>query len=521
MCLVIELPLKMWDARKEAQAGQVSLSGTGQTGTKEKGDQKMSELNRVTHISFPDVSGYEDITNGIVSGSLSLDEVLYSGNFSFGEINSNKFEVQLYGISDVAGQKIKVWAIDNPGTSQEVITNLFEGQVDSCKLDNMGYYRSVVAYDKFYYLKTMDVSAFWNSFWASHTTSDLGTFREALLDYVGLSYEHVTLPNDSMVIAKTQDVDMISFTELFGKVCELNFCNPNINRDGEVEFIRFYENSQSTSLLDLYRGQESSFEDYTTKAVTQVRVYNSKKRVYGSYGSGSNVYVIQNNLFLYTKTETELASIAQALFTALNGFTYKPADIDMIISDLSYKVGDIVQTSKGYHLICENSLSGSVLVEQHLKATGDDSELTSIESLVDQETQNTIAQHTENIEDLLETQLIYLLPTNQDGSPITDGTSNTVLEWYFEAKAGAKIQVGVTLNPEIETTVITDTTGDDIYGDAVLTVVYKLDGDAIGTLTQVYGDGEQILTLSYLFEVEDTGIHNFSIDIAMSGGDLS
>lgn len=474
----------------------------------------MSEMNRITHISFPDVAGYEDLTTGIASGSLSLDEILLSGNIKFGEANANRFEVQLYDISDVAGQKIRVWTVDNAGTAEEVTTSLFAGRVDSSKLDNAGYYRQVIAYDALYYLKNVDISTFWNQYWESQTTSTLGDFRRALLDYVGLDYEDVDLINDDMIIAKTQDVDMLSFTELLGCICELNMCNPNINRSGVLEFIKFYENSTPTDITGLYRGKESSFEDFNTKKISQVRVYNSKKRLYGSAGTGTNVYVIQNNLFLYLKTESELITMAQAMFALIKDISYKPADISMVLGDFGLKIGDFVSTPKGLSLICESTYSGPLFVEQDIRSTGSDGELTSIESLVDQETNNTIAQHTVDLEQLKNVALVYLEPTKIDTSTIEDGQESDVLEWYF-ATAGdpSKVEMVCTLDYAVTLT--------DSSTPAVVTITYLIDDVVEDIIEETYAyDGKVILTLSYLMEVPRSEGTHFVVRIKAEGGEI-
>ena len=99
----------------------------------------MAILDRITHISFPDMENeaLHDLTTGIASGSMSLDELLVQGNISLGECNANKLEVQIFGLDDVSNKKIKVWQTDLDG---ENLKNIFEGYVDSCKLDNHGYY---------------------------------------------------------------------------------------------------------------------------------------------------------------------------------------------------------------------------------------------------------------------------------------------------------------------------------------------------------------------------------------------
>ena len=84
----------------------------------------MAILDRITHISFPDMENeaLHDLTTGIASGSMSLDELLVQGNISLGECNANKLEVQIFGLDDVSNKKIKVWQTDLNG---ENLKNIF------------------------------------------------------------------------------------------------------------------------------------------------------------------------------------------------------------------------------------------------------------------------------------------------------------------------------------------------------------------------------------------------------------
>ena len=74
-------------------------------------------MERLTKISFPDLN--LEFIEGIESGSLLINKVLYTEDLKFGQLCANRFEVNLYGVEDVSGQKVVVTQTltDDDGTS--------------------------------------------------------------------------------------------------------------------------------------------------------------------------------------------------------------------------------------------------------------------------------------------------------------------------------------------------------------------------------------------------------------------
>ena len=70
------------------------------------------------------------------------------------------------------------------------------------------------------------------------------------------------------------------------------------------------------------------------------------------------------------QAEPNLDLIAQNILDAIKNITYKPAQIDMIYSQLDITVGNKVKIGLNEYLVCENTLSGSLLVDQHISSTG-------------------------------------------------------------------------------------------------------------------------------------------------------
>ena len=336
----------------------------------------MAILDRITHISFPDMENeaLHDLTTGIASGSMSLDELLVQGNISLGECNANKLEVQIFGLDDVSNKKIKVWQTDLKG---ENLKNIFEGYVDSCKLDNLGYYRDIVAYDAIYYKGRLNVANWWTAFWLpdQQETSTLKEIRESICDYLELTYDKgVTYFNDDFVVTQTVTISNLSFANMLKMICELQCTFPNITRDGHIEFLTLPTIEEAIDISGLYEHESSTFETYTTELIDAVIIYGSGEEGVSSLGDDAkpnNAYTISGNIFTYDLEKDALKELAVNIFNKVSYISYQPADITMIQSNIDLHLGDLVKTDKGYSYVFANNLSGSLLVEQEIVAEGD------------------------------------------------------------------------------------------------------------------------------------------------------
>lgn len=382
-------------------------------------------LNRTLHIGFPNMSdtSMHDITTNIEAGSASISEILISSqNIKFGEYNANKFEVFIYGISDVSGEKIVVWVEEPaPINSTSVVgdaiigdsivgddtifesTVLFTGYVDSCKLDNFGYYRQIVAYDELAVKRNVSVSEWWNNFWTEDLTRvdgiTLKTLRESVCDYVGIDYTTTAIFNDNLIIKPVvMTVGALRFADLLQMICELQCVFPNMNRQGILSYVDIISSS-TKNIQTEYEHINSTFEDYVTNIITKLNIEQNgdilysansptpaivgiavvKKTIAGlidvpsiAQSETPNTYTLKDNLLIQSFTYGELGSFSNKYLAHIrNTPVYKPASVKMIVSDLNLKLGDKLVTDKGTTLVFDNELSGILLVEQTLGATGE------------------------------------------------------------------------------------------------------------------------------------------------------
>ena len=323
-------------------------------------------LDRTIHIGFPNVTGMTDITSDIEAGSVTLSEVLFA-RFAFGSYSAGKMEFIMYNLTDVAEEKLHVWITN----SNNVITDVFTGYVESCKLDNLGHFRKVVAYDEMYWKRDTDVSQWWNTFWASRSTATLAEIRGSLCTYVGFTQVSGTHFNDNLSIKKKNEIGMIRFSDILTYLCELQCTFPNMARDGRIEFVSLDPAKVSTHSDVALEQAQCAFEDFTTAAISQIVVTLDNEVVYRTATNDRSVYSVQNNIFLYDYTNTEIGAFADAFLTEAAKITYVPATLTLVCSDLSVKLGDIITTSHGNCRVFQNDLSGALLVNQEVRATGE------------------------------------------------------------------------------------------------------------------------------------------------------
>lgn len=332
-------------------------------------------LNRATYIEFPDNPEVDIRHIQIESGSLLLEEILCEGNVVFGETNATRFEATIYNLVDVSGLKIKVYQTDTEGNNRR---NLFEGYVDSCKQDRNGYYRKLVAYDALYSIGNANVAGWWFQFWNSRETATLKELRESLCDWVDLRYNtEISLLNDSFICSKTATLSSVSFNTMLSWICEIQCTIPHIDRDGVLQYIVL--TSQPTiDISDLYERGSSEFEGFVTAPVDTVELYDYDNNLVATTNPtgavpSKNIYAIKNNSLLFALTDTGLATdFVFAIMAQLQQITYTPCDINMIVSNLNITVGNYLQVGDVRSIVLQNTLSGSLLVEQEIIASGNE-----------------------------------------------------------------------------------------------------------------------------------------------------
>ena len=313
---------------------------------------------------YPADANVREVTN-IVAGSLRLDEMICESIPQFGRLFSTKFECQVYYENDISGKFIHVYQQDG-----NVLSDIFTGKIDSCKLDKVGTDRKIIAYDEGYIKGQTDVAPWWTNFWQTRQSATLKQVRDSLLDYCGIGYEDVTLLNDDLVVTKTVDLSTATMSSILQMICELNCCFPHFNRSGYMEFIIPDVDATAIDLTGKYEWMSSDFEDFVTSEISGVQFFDSGAELKQTYGLPDNAYPVKKNIFLYEKDAATLDAVGEVMLDYLSEFHFTPAKVKMIIGDFNLNLGDYVHTEKGNFYIFENSYSGSQFIEQSMTARG-------------------------------------------------------------------------------------------------------------------------------------------------------
>ena len=313
---------KYWDSATDKQIA-ISVVGTNQ-----KIDNSMLEI-----------------------GTFALEESLCSeSELKFGacEANCVKFTARNTA-GNIIGKTISIEETIDGDIENPMPYGVFKVASDVPTADRTK--RQITAYDAMYDIINTDVKAWYAGLSFPMT---LRQFRNSFFAHLGIEQEVATLPNDSMTVNKTivatQTDDSSAVTEesaISGKtvvtaICEINGCFGNINREGKFEYVFLKE---ITSALypaeDLFPADnvfpsdantESmtghyitfDYEDFKSKAITQLEIKTSEDNAGAIVGTAGNNYSITGNFLVSDKNGAELEQIANNLLPVMAKAAYTP-----------------------------------------------------------------------------------------------------------------------------------------------------------------------------------------------------
>lgn len=211
--------------------------------------------------------------------------------------------------------------------------------------------RQITAYDAMYDIINTDVKSWYAGLSFPMT---LRQFRDSFFAHLGIEQAVATLPNDSMAVNKTivatQTDDSSAVTEesaISGKtvvtaICEINGCFGNINRNGKFEYVflkaitsalypaedlfpadnLFPSDANTESMTGHYITFD--YEDFQSKAITQLEIKTSEDNAGAIVGTSGNNYSITGNFLVSDKTGAELEQIANNLLPIMKQAAYTP-----------------------------------------------------------------------------------------------------------------------------------------------------------------------------------------------------
>ena len=284
-------------------------------------------------------------------GTFALEESLCSeSELKFGacEANCVKFTARNTA-GNIIGKTISIEETIDGDSQNPMPYGVFKVASDVPTADRTK--RQITAYDAMYDIINTDVKSWYAGLSFPMT---LKQFRDSFFKYLGIEQAAATLPNDSMTVNKTivatQTDDSSAVTEessISGKtvvtaICEINGCFGNINRDGKFEYVflkaiasalypaedlfpadnLFPSDANTESMTGHYITFD--YEDFQSKAITQLEIKTSNDNAGAIVGTAGNNYSITGNFLVSDKTGAELEQIANNLLPIMAQAAYTP-----------------------------------------------------------------------------------------------------------------------------------------------------------------------------------------------------
>lgn len=284
-------------------------------------------------------------------GTFALEESLCSeSELKFGacEANCVKFTARNTA-GNIIGKTISIEETIDGDSQNPMPYGVFKVASDVPTADRTK--RQITAYDAMYDIINTDVKAWYAGLSFPMT---LKQFRDSFFSHLGIEQAVATLPNDSMTVNKTivatQTDDSSAVTEesaISGKtvvtaICEINGCFGNMNRDGKFEYVflkaitsalypaedlfpsdnLFPSDANTESMTGHYITFD--YEDFQSKAITQLEIKTSEDNAGAIVGTAGNNYSITGNFLVSDKTGAELERIANNLLPIMKQAAYTP-----------------------------------------------------------------------------------------------------------------------------------------------------------------------------------------------------
>lgn len=284
-------------------------------------------------------------------GTFALEESLCSeSELKFGacEANCVKFTARNTA-GNIIGKTISIEETIGGDSKNPMPYGVFKVASDVPTADRTK--RQITAYDAMYDIINTDVKSWYAGLSFPMT---LKQFRDSFFAHLGISQVETSLVNDSMTVNKTivatQTDDSSAVAEesaISGKtvvtaICEINGCFGNINREGKFEYVflkeivsalypaedlfpadnLFPSDANTESMTGHYIAFD--YEDFQSKAITQLEIKTSEDNAGAIVGTAGNNYSITGNFLVSDKTGAELEQIANNLLPIMAQAAYTP-----------------------------------------------------------------------------------------------------------------------------------------------------------------------------------------------------
>lgn len=292
-----------------------------------------------------------NLTNSdIYMESFELSETLCSEtDLIFGSCNAACLKFTTSYLGELKGKLLTVKVVLNEDTSHPFQFGIYKVVEDKLTADRKK--KEVVAYDRLYEIINSNVITWYNTLLPNaNSTKTLKQFRDSFFSNFGITQETTTLDNDSLTITKTVGGNSLSGADVIKAICATNGCFGRINRNGKFEYtylkpigtglfpsLTLYPSTSlypsrhknATEIGESGKYISAKYEDYEVSKITKLVIRDSDDEQIISVGSGTNTYIMGNNLLLYDKSAAQLSTVATNILNRIKDIYYTPCEIVM------------------------------------------------------------------------------------------------------------------------------------------------------------------------------------------------
>lgn len=347
-------------------------------------------------------------------GTFALEESLCSeSELKFGSCEANcvKFTARNTAGS-INGRTISISETVDGDSENPMPYGVFKVASDVPTADRTK--RQITAYDAMYDIINADVKAWYAGLSFPMT---LKAFRDSFFAHLGIEQAIVTLPNDSMTVNKTlvatQTDDLSAVTEesaISGKtvvtaICEINGSFGNINRNGKFEYVflkaitsALYPREDLYPADDLFPSDANTesmtghyitfdYEDFKSKAITQLEIKTSEDNSGAIVGTAGNNYSITGNFLVSDKTGAELEQIANNLLPVMAQAAYTPIKSCTCVGNPCLMLGEPIRFNTSREIVetylLQRTLTGVQSKRDSISAQGTQTHTAKVNSIRD------------------------------------------------------------------------------------------------------------------------------------------
>ena len=299
--------------------------------------------------------------------SLKLFESIEDGrNLTFKGCIASKF---VFSIADIVQDLRGEYITATIQAGQTEVIPLFKGYIDAqTNLTHQDVATEFTCYDKLYKVGSTNMQSWLDSLTFPITVKN---FRDSLFTALGITQDTQTLICDNLPISSA----LLSFVEnptavsLMQWICQINARYGQIGRDGKFYYRRLkeifagtYPGEQTFPSSTTYPGEDNSdirifssnysqirYEPFDVERINKVILVDEQGKVSAHYGSGTNIFAIQDNPIAYCMGNAE--DIVQAVYGEIYKLSYLPVTNYRGVGLPFMECGDVVRVVTRKHSV--------------------------------------------------------------------------------------------------------------------------------------------------------------------------